>query len=544
MKSLKPYLLVFALSIVPLVTLFVTPDMVHTHDGPVHLARLAAYYKALSDGQFPPRWAASLNYGYGTPLLIFMYPLPYLLGSLYLALGFNLIMTFKLLLTTSFVLSGIFMYAFASLLTKSKPATLLVTLLYQFAPFRFVELTVRGSVAEAFAYAFLPAALWGLARIMAHPTYFNLILTSLASAFLILSHNSISLIFFMIAFFYILFFANKTRVRLICLGALGTGLLLSSFYWLPALLERKYTYGDLFMQAMYKNHFAPWYQFFLPNFTNDTKLQTGGVAISFGAFQVLATIYAIWILIKKKSTSFPLKNLLIFGLTILATSFFFMQPISQFLWERVALLRQFQFPWRFLSAAVFATALLASSLLTLKHFHNPRFLSFFLGLAILSTVYYWWPPLGFDKIDLNYFWNYPLNTTYFGEADVIWAAGQATGYPKQKVEIVEGQGLISNFSATTTKQNFAINSPSATSLVSHTLFFPGWQVYVDGVKTPIQFQDSNWRGLIKFNVTAGSHLVEIIFKESKVRLLADLISLTTALTLTIGTLKFGKKSWL
>jgi hypothetical protein len=36
-----------------------------THDGENHLARFAAYKKAISDGHIPPRWAGDLNYGYG-----------------------------------------------------------------------------------------------------------------------------------------------------------------------------------------------------------------------------------------------------------------------------------------------------------------------------------------------------------------------------------------------------------------------------------------------------------------------------------------------
>ena len=69
MNSLKHYLVILTISALPLLSMFLTKDMPHTHDGPVHLARIASYYKELSYGQIPPRWASELNYAYGMPLL-------------------------------------------------------------------------------------------------------------------------------------------------------------------------------------------------------------------------------------------------------------------------------------------------------------------------------------------------------------------------------------------------------------------------------------------------------------------------------------------
>ncbi len=59
----------------------------------------------------------------------------------------------------------------------------------------------------------------------------------------------------------------------------------------------------------------------------------------------------------------------------------------------------------------------------------------------------------------------------------------------------------------------------------NTLYFPGWNVLVDGLKTPIQFQDPKSRGLMTFPVLKGKHAIRIIFKETKIRLLSDVLSL-------------------
>ena len=98
MRNYK-YFLVVVISFLPLFSFFITTDLIHTHDGLVHLPRIAAYYKALSDGQIPIRWAGDLNYGYGMPLFNFMYQVPYLIASIFVMLGLGLVNSFKITLS-------------------------------------------------------------------------------------------------------------------------------------------------------------------------------------------------------------------------------------------------------------------------------------------------------------------------------------------------------------------------------------------------------------------------------------------------------------
>jgi len=46
-------------------------------------------YQALADGQFPPRFAGSFYNGIGSPIFVYIYPLPYLFGSAIHVLGFS-----------------------------------------------------------------------------------------------------------------------------------------------------------------------------------------------------------------------------------------------------------------------------------------------------------------------------------------------------------------------------------------------------------------------------------------------------------------------
>ncbi len=531
------YLLIILLSLLPLVSMFLTSDLPHTHDGLVHLPRIAAYFKALADGQIPVRWAGDLNYGYGMPLFNFIYQLPYLIASFFLFLGFGLVNAFKITLALSYILSGIFMLAFARNFFNDDKKALLAAVFYQFAPFRLIELLVRGSFGEVYTYTFLPLILLGLTLLFRKFSYKNFLLTSFGIALLVISHNSVSLLFFAVAVAFLIFFA-KTKKNLIIGGlALSIGLLLSAFYWLPAIVEHQYTHGDLFMKNVYLSNFVPLWQFFVPNFLNSKLLQTENISVQFGLFHEIAIVISIWLLLKKKLDE-KTKKLIYFCLLLVVISLLFMQPVSKIIWANVSFLRQFQFPWRFLSVVVFAATLLSANYLNVAIFKKKLAYVILLILVVVSTAYWWKPQAGFDKINEGDFWNYPLTTTYYGETDVEWSAGPKGAYADKQVEIIGGKGTITDITKKLTTHTFRVDAQTEVNLVDHTQYFPGWRAYVDGKIVPIQFQDQNWRGEITFLTAKGIHDVKVSFGESPIRLFADIVSLTTFILL-LPILKFA-----
>lgn len=531
MKSFRQYFLILAISILPVIPLFVTTDMPHTHDGSVHLARMAAYYKALTDGQILPRWASDLNYSYGMPLFNFMYHTPYLVASLFLAMGVGLVTTFKLVITTSFLLSGIGIFLFAKTVFKNDRAGLFVTVLYQFAPFHLAETHIRGSLGEMYTYAALPFLLYGLTILNRKPAATSLLITSIAGAFLILSHNSVSLLFFALAGTFALVFSQSIRSRLFAAASLLAALALSMTYWLPALVEHKYTHGDLFMKDLFSDHFPPILSLLLPNFFNNPGLQTGGVPVQIGLFHLVALIGAVMV-VWTRNSKLKLRVLALFVLIWSLIALFFMNPASSFIWQSLSFLRQFQFPWRFLSILVVTTSLASALLFEFRLFQRPLVPIVFLILAVGTTVWYWNPPLGFDRVaDESKYWNFTLNTTYYGETDVIWSAGPAKSFPNFPVQVIEGKASITDYTKHSTVHTYTVVGMTSSRLVDNTQFFPGWRAYIDGQQTPIQFQDANWRGLITFDVPSGVHSVRVSFGRTPVRLVADIVSLITAIAL-------------
>ncbi len=474
-----------------------SPHLPHTSDGGVHLPRMGAYFKALADGLVPVRWAGDLNYGYGLPLFNFMYHTPYLISSIFIAAGMPLVLTFKLTLFLSFLFSGLFMYMFTREWLGDKKSALFLTIFYQFAPFRLVEILVRGAIGGIYSYTFLPLVLWGIIKLFKKQQVTNAAITAFATFFLIISHNSLSLVFFGVIALFSLSFSPNRKAFFWAAAALTWGLLAASFYWIPALMEHKYTYGDLFMQALYRTHFPPFLNFFIPNITNAQAFRTAEISVQLGFFHLVAVIAAI-IGLLRGTFDRQTKRIIWFGLGLLLLAFFFMQPVSLPLWEHISFLRQFQFPWRFLALTSFATALISISLV--KTIRSKSIITAILVGCVVSTGYFWYPPQGFDRVNESDFWNYPLNTTYFGETDVIWSAGPAKEYPKSRVEFAEGSGEVMNFTKKTQLHTFTVIASSPAKLVDHTQYFPGWRAYVDNKKTEIEFQDQNWRGEITFAV--------------------------------------------
>lgn len=538
-RRFKFYFLISAFSVLPLLSIFLTTKLLHTHDGLVHLARIAAYFKALSDFQFPVRWAGDLNYGYGMPLFNFMYQLPYFLSSIFLYLGFGLVNSFKIVLSLSFILSGIFILLFANAFFKDPKKGFLVAIFYQFAPFRLIEVLTRGSFGEVYTYTFFPLVLFGLTKLFQTHRYKYFFLTAAAVFLLVISHNALSLVFFAISVCFILFFAQKKNYVL-GFGALFSGLLLSSFYWIPAIFEHKFTYGDLFMKNLYLSYFPQFQNFFIPNPTNLEVLQTKGISVQLGVFHVIFIFLAILTLFKSKKIDEKTKKVFIFSLMIFLIALFFMQPVSLFFWERISWLRQFQFPWRFLAVEAFVTSLLSVSFFSIGFLKNKWVYLATIILVVFSTAYYWKPALGYKDINEKDSWNYPLNTTYFGETDVIWSEGPAKAYPKSRVDVIGGKAEVKNFTKKTQIQTFIVDAKTDAQLVDHTQYFPGWKVYANGKEVPIEFQDQNWRGQITFYLPKGLNNVKVVFTEDKIRFFADVLSLSS-FVLLLGLFPFRKK---
>lgn len=526
------------LSVVPLLNLL-TPGLPITHDGMDHVARIANFYKNLEEGVLIPRWAGNLNWGYGHPILMFLYPLPSYITSLLHFLGFSIVDSYKLFFAGSFILSGIFMYSWLKEFLEKNSAILGATL-YLFAPYRFIDLYVRGAIGEHAAFIFIPLTLLGILKInnfsgkKNHKYYSWVLVASLSFAGLILSHNAISLIFIPFIIFYILYLFLETKSGLkilLSFFSLFLGFLYSFFFWFPAFMEGKYTLRDIVVAGEYSQRFVdlgsllygPW------NFgiSGQFSVQIGIIHIG---LSLLAFVIVAISIIKREKVNILLVGSLIF----LLISIFVMTSQSNFIWEKITTLQKLQFPWRFLSLVVFTTSLISAIVISRIKFKKNIFITAFLIFIAVFMTKDFWQAKDYKNVPDSFLKAVYGGTTDTGESSPIWSVRFMEKAPPKEIEIIEGEGEAKKISRKTTEHKYEISLPQRSRIRENTLYFPGWKVYDNGVEIKnIEFQDPKNRGLITFYLPEGNHNINLRFEETKLRMFANSISFVSLISVLL-----------
>lgn len=446
LKRFWPYLLLCVL-LIPLVWPLIQPGFFVSDDGGWMVVRLSAFHQTLRSGQFPVRFLERLNHGYGYPVVNFLYPLPFYLGEIPHLLGFGFIDSVKILFLAGFILGGVFMYRYAGLAAA---------VVYSYAPYRIFDVYKRGSLGEAVAFIFLPLVFYFLDKK-------NIFWSAIFTAALITSHNVIAFIFLPIIFLY------SRNIKLIIWS-----LLLSAFFWIPAIYDLQFTRAGQTMVANFSDYFL----------TGANFLQVGGLAI----VAILA------------ATLFKRKALFFLAVTLIAL--FFALPISALFWQILPLPRLVQFPWRFLTIVVFGAAVLAGHLAKSNKW---------LGVAAAAlTVVLSLPLIQVERSfqPEGYYVTNDDTTTVKNEYMPKWVANDPTSQPPGKIQI----------------------SPDGKTTQINTVYFPGWEVYVNGQRTPIDYQTN---GFLRVAINNPSDKVVSVFKETLVRFLADLLTISGFIALII-----------
>ncbi len=487
-----------------------------SHDGELHLARFAAFITAFQDGHIPPRWAGNLNYGFGTPVLSFFAPLAgYLASGLYF-IGFDLATAFKIIIGSAFLFAPIAFYFWLSQ-TSLRRFAFVGALLFGLAPYQFLNLYVRGDIGELLGMLFFPLTLAFIERIKRQSTWTNFVAAAIVFAQVILSHNAVALMFTPIILFYTIFFSNR-KERWKSLAALGVGLGISAYFWIPALADQRHLNSQLFTH-MFRDHFATLSGLMYKQWGFGTEInKLGGQSPQIGPILFVLVLVAI-VLLKRVQKE---RRHILFWFIVLLISVFLSTQTSSFFWERLPMLSKLQFPWRFVSVASFAGVVLATHTLNTINKRWVTLLVAALALAMsIPIAKISNPIITTDEAAFSH----KGTTALHGEATTRWTAGDASETPSSPVEIVAGAGMINNVIRKTGRHTFTTTSDTGITILDNTSYFPGWKAYIDGKETLIEFQNPNHRGLITFTVPTGKHIVQVFFKETRLRQVTNLISL-------------------
>lgn len=511
------FFLVIILALIPITDLF-HQGLPVTHDGIDHVARISNFYDNLKEGNFIPRWAGNLNWGYGHPILMFLYPLSSYLASFFHFAGINLIDSTKIVFGLGMVFSGVFMFLW---IAEFLPPYLgvLAGVVYMLTPYRLVDLYVRGDIGENLAFVFIPLVFFSLIRSLKSEHRFYKLLVSFSVACLVLSHNAISLMTTPLIFFYAWLLSQKNRkifLELVVHILLGFGI--AAFFWIPGLFEGKYTLRDIVTKGSYSNRFVPFSSLVYGPWSYGG---TGQFTVQLGFLNWIGLVSAITLFIRRNKN---IRSLEIFFVCVSLIGIFLMLPPSRPIWDSLLILQNFQFPWRFLALTTVTTSVLLPIALSTLQIKTQKILTVILLVLCLFVSKDYWHAKDFTSIPQDFFTGVYNGTTDTGESAPRWSVRFMEHRPKAPIEIIDGDAKISTSIRKITDHEYIVAAERKTRIKENTIYFPGWDVFSNGVKLPIEYQDQANRGLITFYVEKGEHKVSVIFKETRLRTISDIIS--------------------
>jgi hypothetical protein len=349
--------------------------------------------------------------------------------------------------------------------------------------------------------------------------------------------------------------------------AIALSVALTAFFWLPALGEQRYVRIERLTQGFFhfENYFLTAREILSPNVPPDLAGVNPYIPFNLGpSLLIIATLGFIAALTRRvgrHATWTSLAPYIFFvGLTLAMAAMTL--PISTPLWEHLPLLPLTEFPWRFIGLAAIPLAMLVG--LATQEIKNwwldvrswklpnaeapPRYLhslifSFLSAFIILDNFVYLFPRTPFlpygtptlrdiAEFEMN---TQALGTTSAGEYLPLWTQRRMYDSPLMESlranripRYLDRAALPAAVSAQMLEQNVIHETHRVTSTASfllHTrrIYFPGWTATIDGQPAPLDLAAPY--GTMRVNVPAGSHTVTFAFGQTRLRQLADGISL-------------------
>jgi hypothetical protein len=532
MKKCIPILLVLTVGIIISFPFF-HQGYFPTHDGQWAIVRLTEMNREIKDLQIPPRWSDYLNHGYGYPLFHFTYPFPYYAGLLIKLAGFSYTDSIKAVFILSVLLSGIFMFLLAKQIGGIYSG-IIASLLYLVSPFRFVNLYIRGSIGESLCLALFPIIFYFTVKFIIKPTLLKLIAISVSLAVLILSHNITAIIFlpFYIFFFFTIvstYFEDMKKYTIkYFLPTMLLSLGLSAFFFIPALIEKKYILLSAVKLTDINEHFIKLSDFLFSEWSFGIKpsFQLGWAHILVFILSIFSVFTAGQIEMKKHLKLFVF---IIFSFLVLVI---FTNKISIIFW-RMAPLSWIDFPWRLLTPLTFFVAF-SSVFLSLHRWTR------IVGIILVVFTVIFGSAFANPEFYLNqpdeYYMTNDATTTSKDELMPLWVKDFPKNRYINKVEIAAGHATVSNVIYNSKSIKFDIDSGGESSVNVNTIYFPGWEFYINNLKQEIRYDNSS--GLISLSVPPGKQMIIGKLSDTPVRKLSNLITLFCFLIVAICLMRY------
>lgn len=573
-QNLVPLLLLWLFTL-PAISPLLQPTLTDSADGLLHLYRGVALEQAIRQGELFPRWLPDLAFGYGFPLFVFYAPLAYYLAAALSGLGLGPVLAQNAALGLALLVAGSGVYFLAGDRLGPK-AGLLAGVAYVYAPFQLNNALFRGGLPAAWALALYPFVFWAFGRLIRERTWRWLAPSAFIFGLALLAHNTLTLLFVPFLGFFLslelfgqisslstgkLKFAQQQLLLSILALSLGSGL--AAFFLVPAGVEQPYAQVQRVITSPdfdFRFHFVNFQTLFAWPQPANTGLLNPEFPPTLGFAQSLLAGLGLLLTLRRKVAPprQPTSNepppfqpsLISFALTSLLMAVFMMLPFSRPLWEILPVIEFVQFPHRFLGPAALMLAILnGNAVAFLPERFSLWLTGFGLAFIFLTSIPLLYPRYQAGPIEptMPGMFAYEratgaIGTTSFGEYLPLWvkqspresplesqyAAGSTT-VTRLDPAYLPPEAVIESAAYGFNQADLTINSPERFQAVFHTFYFPGWEAALDGQPVPVA--PLSERGLLRVDLPAGRHRLQLAFHETPVRQAANGLSLISVLLL-------------
>ena len=485
-----------------------------------HYRTALGFFESIVNGNYYPSWHPSTNGGYGDPSVRFYPPALY-----FLLCAFRLItrdwFLASLLTVTSLSITGAFgMYLWARSFTSHYYA-LTAGLLFVLSPFHANELYQSGMYGQYAAASVLPFVFASIERIIERRRNSDVALLGLSYGLLILCNVPVAVLGSIALGIYTLIrFVKSFELRILHRLIIGTllGVALSCFYWVPVLREMKWKAPSGIDQGAwfdYRNNFlfAP-----SPSVMSDFLLPL--LALS-----TIAMAAPIVVLAFKRSTRAVAPAI------IAILGFFMSTALSKPIWDRLPILQETQFPWRWMTITSACISLMVA--LSLSEMYSMwrgrlRALSItFTGLVLFALSFTIFQLMRgailSDRTSFNQKVEWLRGSNTNQDFLPIWAKGKPR---EMESEVEAANRVVTVLDWSAERKVFLVEPGQATDVRLKTYYYPYWQASANKVPLVTRPADD---GALMIKVPSEKTTVEVKFGEPSSSYIAGTVSVVALL---------------